>query len=58
MWAAPGHDKATLGLLFDALGAERAALISRFGRCRGLIADVVTERARMRFNAPIRFWLA
>ncbi|MCY0611446.1 transposase, partial [Klebsiella pneumoniae] len=28
VWPAPGHDKATLGLFFDALGAERAAQIT------------------------------
>jgi transposase len=27
VWAAPGHDKATLGRFFDALGAERCAQI-------------------------------
>lgn len=45
VWAAPGHDKATLGLFFDALGAERAAQITHVSAdAADWIADVVTER--------------
>ncbi|CCK57862.1 Transposase (part3) [Mycobacterium canettii CIPT 140070008] len=45
VWAAPGHDKATLGLFFDALGAERAAQITHVSAdAADWIADVVPER--------------
>jgi transposase len=45
VWAAPGRDKATLGLFFDALGAERAAQITHVSAdAAEWIADVVAER--------------
>lgn len=45
VWAAPGRDKATLRSFFDALGAERAALITHVSADGAdWIADVVTER--------------
>ena len=45
VWAAPGRDTATLGRFFDALGAERAALITHVSAdAADWIADVVTER--------------
>jgi transposase len=45
VWAAPGRDKATLRGFFDALGAERCALITHVSAdAADWIADVVAER--------------
>ena len=45
VWAAPGRDKATLRGFFDALGAQRCALITHVSAdAADWIADVVTER--------------
>jgi transposase len=45
VWAAPGRDTATLRRFFDALGAERCALITQVSAdAADWIADVVTER--------------
>ncbi len=45
VWAAPGRDKATLRRFFDALGAERAALITHVSAdAADWIAAVVAER--------------
>ena len=45
VWAAPGRDTATLGRFFDALGAERCALITHVSAdAADWIADVVTQR--------------
>ncbi len=46
VWAAPGRDKATLNLFFDALGADRGAQITHVSADGAdWIADVVAERA-------------
>ena len=46
VWAAPGRDKATLNLFFDALGADRCAAITHVSADGAdWIADVVAERA-------------
>jgi transposase len=45
VWAAPGRDKATLALFFDALGAERCAQITHVSADGAdWIAEVVAER--------------
>ena len=45
VWAAPGRDKATLGLFFDALGAQRCAQITHVSADGAdWIAGVVAER--------------
>ncbi len=45
VWAAPGRDKATLRRFFDALGADRARLITHVSADGAdWIADVVAER--------------
>jgi len=45
VWAAPGRDKATLSLFFDALGTERCAQITHVSADGAdWIADVVAER--------------
>ena len=45
VWAAPGRDKATLSLFFDALGAERCAQITHVSADGAdWIADVVAAR--------------
>lgn len=45
VWAAPGRDKATLRGFFDALGAQRCALITHVSAdAADWIADVVAER--------------
>ena len=45
VWAAPGRDKATLRSFFDALGADRARLITHVSADGAdWIADVVAER--------------
>ncbi|WP_241980602.1 transposase, partial [Cryobacterium sandaracinum] len=45
VWAAPGQDKATLGTFFDALGAERSALITHVSADGAAwIASVVAAR--------------
>jgi transposase len=45
VWAAPGRDKATLRRFFDALGADRSALITHVSADGAdWIADVVAER--------------
>jgi transposase len=45
VWAAPGQDKATLGLFFDALGQERSAQITHVSADgAGWIAAVVAQR--------------
>ena len=45
IWAAPGRDTATLRRFFDALGAERAALITHVSAdAADWIADVVADR--------------
>jgi transposase len=46
VWAAPGRDKATLNLFFDALGEQRCAQITHVSADGAdWIADVVAERA-------------
>ncbi len=45
VWAAPGRDKATLGLFFDALGAQRCAAITHVSADGAdWIAGVVAQR--------------
>lgn len=45
LWAAPGHDAATLRTFFDLLGAERSALITHVSAdAAKWIAEVVSER--------------
>ena len=45
VWAAPGRDTNTLRRFFDALGAERCALITHVSAdAADWISDVVTER--------------
>jgi transposase len=46
VWAAPGHDEATLEQFFEALGAERAAMLTHItADMAGWIAAVVARRA-------------
>jgi transposase len=45
LWAAPGHDRATLGVFFDLLGATRCALITHVSADQASwIAEIVAER--------------
>ncbi|WP_230866159.1 transposase, partial [Mycobacterium canetti] len=53
VWAAPGHDKATLGLFFDALGAERAAQITHVSADAADLTVVVDhDSGRLVWAAP------
>lgn len=45
LWAAPGRDRATLGLFFDRLGPDRCQLITHVSADQAdWIAEIVTER--------------
>jgi transposase len=45
LWAAPGHDRATLGVFFDLLGARRCAQITHVSADQApWIAEIVAER--------------